>query len=238
VQVVNKKTGPAFGPSDEYLMSRLGRVGCSVVTYCEKHEEHNRLAARNDLLFKYAQNLISERLTNGESPGNLLDATRRTLGAMFDVEDVAIHVNFGDHVRKMVAMSKKEVKLVEGSSSYTGVVGYVARNERHVSFRANDSELWKVHQEAVDIKLKRSDIMVLHSYPIRRKAEVVAIIQFICEDNLKIDSRKKKAYNPNNPKDFMALHTLMSFLSVQLNLLFPKEKLELLRGGTRRLHGR
>jgi hypothetical protein len=236
LQAVNKKTASGFGPSDEYLLGKLGRVGHSVVSYCEKHEQHNRLASRNDLLYKYAQGLISERLNNGDAPGTLLDATRRVLGTMFDVEELAIHVNFGDHVRRMVPLSKREVKLVEGSSSFTGVVGYVASTGRNVSYRANDPQVWKIYQESVDIKLKRSDIMTMHSYPIRRQQDIVAVIQFICEDNPMVE--RKNAYNPNNPKDFQALHTLMSFLSVQLNLLFPQEKIEDLRLGTRKLFGR
>jgi hypothetical protein len=152
---------------------------------------------------------------------------------MFDVEELAVHVNFGDHVRRMVPLSKREVKLVEASSSFTGVVGWVASTGRNVSYRANDPEVWKVYQEAVDIKLKRSDIMNMHSYAIRRRQDVIAVMQFICEDNPMVE--KKKAYNPNNPKDFQALYTLMSFLSVQLNLLFPPEKIQDLKMRTTRL---
>jgi len=146
---------------------------------------------------------------------------------MFLADDFALHLHCGDHLRRCVPMSKREIKVNEGPTPYGGIAGRAASTGRPSYFRANDPLLWKQYQEGVDIKVKRSDIMVLYTYVVRRHQDIVAILQFVCEDNP--NQEHPDTFNPDATKHVQALESVMHLIYAQLEILFPEEKLEALR---------
>ena len=58
----------------------------------------------------------------------------------------------------------------------------------------------------------------------RRKGRgIVAVLQFVCEDNPANASIRLHSFNPDSPKHLHALSSLMHMLDTQLELLFPPD---------------
>lgn len=75
--------------------------------------------------------------------------------------------------------------------------------------------------------MKRSDIMMLHTYLVRRRSDIVAVLQFLCEDNVERDGTQSMfSFNPDSLKHQHALDNLMHFLQTQLALMFPPDTYE------------